>query len=625
MEEFTGPVCGSCPFGHKKSFQITSLDPDHTFDMRIIDEGFSFSSFDLSLSVGDTLEKNAKVTGFPQITVNRKIQNGDAMAIYVDDWKEAVENEKLEDAYVNIAAAGTVNMETRELTVEVKAYFTGNGTPNNKINIALLQSHIAGMQFGNDDNHSAILPNGEYEHNHILRHLITGQWGEDISSTSQGTLYHNTFTYNLPHQIQSIPLIMEDIEIIAFIAEGKNEIINVTKAQIDYILPSDYQSVEIALSSSNNTTNLCENSYQPSVTVYNLGNTAIHQFKIKYSINKDVFTFVDLGSEEFNITILPGNSTTLNFNQIPISHSINLMGYEIELLDSNIIDLNSGNNWFTEKIYTLNDMPTLAHYEDFDDYTAYWCPLNAIVKDEFPLFIGVTNYYTGTSYEMGAYGNSVRSLLFDNYNTPQGTQASIQFDKIDFSIQQLYGLTFSYAYAQKNTESNDKILFEVTTDCGETWETVNEQSGADLTTTSDFKTDEYVPALNEWLTKTIDLSNYAGQNNVSIKITGISDHGNALYLDDVHFGADPSVGVDYHESQLISLYPNPSSQFLTINLNQSDYYSITLTNSLGQNVFSKKKLYGKTFQLNLDEIENGLYFVLIKSQNNEITTKFIKE
>ena len=50
-------------------------------------------------------------------------------------------------------------------------------------------------------NPSAILPNGNYNHQHMLRHLLTGQWGDDITNTTTGSFFTNTYTYTIPNDL----------------------------------------------------------------------------------------------------------------------------------------------------------------------------------------------------------------------------------------------------------------------------------------------------------------------------------------------------------------------------------------------------------------------------------------
>lgn len=87
-------------------------------------------------------------------------------------------------SYANITLEASLNVQTREITVDVEVYYTANGSVSNKLNIALMQNGLEGPQTGSAANPNQVLPNSNYEHNHMLRHLITGQWGYSKSTAS---------------------------------------------------------------------------------------------------------------------------------------------------------------------------------------------------------------------------------------------------------------------------------------------------------------------------------------------------------------------------------------------------------------------------------------------------------
>jgi hypothetical protein len=60
---------------------------------------------------------------------------------------------------------------------------------------------------------------------HVFRDLVTGQWGEVITTTTKGELVKKQYKYAIPEKIKEIPLVIKDIHLVAFIAEGKTNII----------------------------------------------------------------------------------------------------------------------------------------------------------------------------------------------------------------------------------------------------------------------------------------------------------------------------------------------------------------------------------------------------------------
>ena len=83
-----------------------------------------------------------------------------------------------------------------------------------------------------------------------------------------------------------------------------------------------------------------------------------------------------------------------------------------------------------------------------------------------------------------------------------------------------------------------------------------------------------------------------------------------------------TVGIDELESVSLSIYPNPSSEFISINFenNIQDYLTVTLTNTIGQTVLTTNK----TNKIDVKSLEPGVYFLQLKTANRIGTSKFIK-
>ena len=135
-----------------------------------------------------------------------------------------------------------IDMGTNTLTVNVEIYYTGSQTvTSNKINVAVLQNNIEGPQSGGASyNPSAVLANGNYNHTHMLRHLITGQWGEDITNVSQGHYETRSYTWNIPSNINGVDVDPTNLEIVTFIAEGQQNIITGDYANTSIVFPNAY-------------------------------------------------------------------------------------------------------------------------------------------------------------------------------------------------------------------------------------------------------------------------------------------------------------------------------------------------------------------------------------------------
>lgn len=218
LEEFTGKGCVYCPDGHRVANQIAAANPERFWTINIHQGSYASGTPDYKTEFGDAIAGQSGLTGYPAGTVNR------GSALGRGAWSGAVTTQLGQASPVNVAAQTTVDYITRKMTVSVEVYYTANGTPaTNKLNVALLQNEIIGPQTGMNYNPDYIV-DGQYRHMHMLRHLLTGQWGVEIPNTTEGSFFTQTFEYDIPENYRNIPVLLEDLEVVAFVAQGNKTI-----------------------------------------------------------------------------------------------------------------------------------------------------------------------------------------------------------------------------------------------------------------------------------------------------------------------------------------------------------------------------------------------------------------
>ncbi len=235
LEEFTGVNCGNCPDGHHRANALRDAHPGEVFLINIHQGSYAYpAEIDLRTNYGDALASQAGINSYPNATINRHSFNGSIAVADRTAWTSLSEGLLSTEAYANIAAKATVDWQTREMQVTVQVYYTGNSPAStNYLNVALLQDYIYGPQAGMNANMDQVDGN-YYVHMHALRDLITGQWGEEITTTTQGSFVEKTYTYTIPEAVRDIPVEMENISVVAFLAEGRTEIINGCEAELSF-------------------------------------------------------------------------------------------------------------------------------------------------------------------------------------------------------------------------------------------------------------------------------------------------------------------------------------------------------------------------------------------------------
>ena len=316
LEEFTGISCGYCPDGHKIGQQLHDANPSDVFLINIHTGGYATPQgpgTDFNTSFGAAIAGQSGLTGYPAGTVNRHqfpMTQGGGTAMSRSDWGSASTQLLANPSPLNVGIQASADMATNTLVVDIEVYYTGTQTvTSNMLNIAVVQNNIEGPQSGMSLNPTSILPNGNYNHSHMLRHMLTGQWGEIISTLTPGTLYSNQFTWVMPADIAGVTLDPTNIAVVAFVSEGNQEIISGTEVYPNLVFANAYDAYLASAAASNN---ICSDIAKGiEVVIKNYGNLPLTTLDIIYDINGGTpITFPWVGN------LAPGQAATVTLSNI---------------------------------------------------------------------------------------------------------------------------------------------------------------------------------------------------------------------------------------------------------------------------------------------------------------------
>ena len=318
LEEFTGINCVYCPDGHVRAQAIQDGNPDRVTLVNIHTGGFANPSGgqpDFRTAYGAAIASQTGLTGYPSGTVNRHVFSGGNTILDRGQWAGAAAQVLGTASNVNVAVEATLDVQTNMLTIHVEGYYTSDSPEaTNKLNVALLQDNTPGPQTGGGQGNN-------YNHMHRLVEMITGQWGEDITTTTAGTFVDRTYTYTIPADYRSVPTNPADMKVVAFISNTTQEIPTGSTAYPSYtgiVNNNDAKVVEIPAIAPT-----CAPELEAQVVIQNLGSDTITSLPITYTINGEVNTFTWTGSltalRTQTIT-LPAVAYTLNnTNTIEVS------------------------------------------------------------------------------------------------------------------------------------------------------------------------------------------------------------------------------------------------------------------------------------------------------------------
>lgn len=331
IEEYTGINCGYCPDGHKIVREYEEGNPGRVFGINVHAGGYAAM---YTTQWGTALMNQTGLQGFPSGTVNRHVFSGGVTALGRGDFVSCGNQILAEASFVNVAAQASIDATTRVMTVNVEAYYTADAaTASNKLNVVLLQDSIIGPQSGASYNPAQVTSDGQYIHMNMLRDMLTGQWGDEITAPEgsavipAGTLIQRTYTYNIPGSISDELVKLGHLKLVVFVARDQQEIYTGSMCVPTISNYPELAAMSTTMSAKGQTG--CNDLASLSLKVYNYGANAITNMQIAYgsavtgnqtfdwtgSITTDEEVFVELPDVAVNV----GQNTNVFANIVSIN------------------------------------------------------------------------------------------------------------------------------------------------------------------------------------------------------------------------------------------------------------------------------------------------------------------
>ncbi len=197
LEELTGVSCQNCPKGAATAQGLaTSVFPGQVVVVAVhggfLSDPLSQSQFDFRNDDAEELEDYLKPwLGKPAATINR-IQFDTESNFGIDDpdkWQGYVADVLERPHVMELQLASEFNENTRELTVNVGAIPLEDMTGNFRVTVMLTEGGIIDAQLD-----GAVIID-DYEHNHVLRDIITEVEGTSLAtSLTKNEVLNRTYT-----------------------------------------------------------------------------------------------------------------------------------------------------------------------------------------------------------------------------------------------------------------------------------------------------------------------------------------------------------------------------------------------------------------------------------------------
>lgn len=85
-----------------------------------------------------------------------------------------------------------------------------------------------------------------------------------------------------------------------------------------------------------------------------------------------------------------------------------------------------------------------------------------------------------------------------------------------------------------------------------------------------------------------------------------------------------SLNIDESENRGMQVYPNPTTNSLNIHLDDDLYYNFALIDATGKVMLSKEHVLLNNYNLDISDIEKGVYFIRVENEKNKIVKRFVK-
>lgn len=172
LEDFTGQRCVNCPKATEVIEELQQTYGDTVIIAVAIHGGplgfsGSASQIGLATSMGDEYYSYWNLEYQPVGLVNR---HG---AVNYTEWAKAVKEELATMASLDLKMSA--HLDSGQIKVELKLFGT-DGPTTGKLQVWILEDRITAMQLMPDGT-----ANANYVHNHVLRAVVNGQWGEEFT------------------------------------------------------------------------------------------------------------------------------------------------------------------------------------------------------------------------------------------------------------------------------------------------------------------------------------------------------------------------------------------------------------------------------------------------------------
>ncbi|EMR01873.1 M43 family zinc metalloprotease [Cesiribacter andamanensis] len=290
-----------------------------------------------------------------------------------------------------------------------------------------------------------------------------------------------------------------------------------------------------------NLSQLCERQFSPVLELRNYGNTQVTQVQVALRVDGTLIRTYTIST---NLGYLDTQTLTMDEVEInqPGFHTVSVAIVQT----NNQTDNKALNNTASAQVYVplRSSLPVSQNFQSGLEpfYT---------VNPDFSYTWELVDVPNGTTA-----GNKALFLNFYDYLS-EGQRDILASPILDLSQTSTAYFSFRYAYAPY-PRSEDGLEVWVSTDCSNKLETATRiyaAYGEELATAPTTESPFRPSGASEWAGISLDLSAFAGLDNIQLLLVGYNDFGNNLYVDDIQISPTYSAALNVALTRI--LQPSP--------------------------------------------------------------------
>jgi len=236
LEELTGVSCPNCPAGTSAVESIRTVFGErivtNAVHGKFLAQPISDSKYDFRTDDAEDMENFlAPFIGKPVAVIDRVSFDGqDFMTVdNIGLWQSLVADRLAEIAMVAIELSSDYNEASRQASINVTITALEDIPGNIKLSVLTNESHIIDVQL----NQNEIID--MYEHNHVMRHMLTSISGDVlISGITEGESISKNYSYTVPDENDG-EWNADNMEVVSFVtsSEFDNEVLQAAAVHLN--------------------------------------------------------------------------------------------------------------------------------------------------------------------------------------------------------------------------------------------------------------------------------------------------------------------------------------------------------------------------------------------------------